>query len=343
MTTGGANDRLSKNQRREAAREKARRLREQQKRRDRVSRFALQGGLAAVVIAVVVIVVFAVTSSIRPAGPGPANMASDGVVIGENMVAQTSGAVAADGTPTPSALDTSAGTVDIRVYLDYLCPYCGQFEKTNGDQIKEWVTSGAATVEIHPIAILTTRSNGTKYSERSANAAACVADRSPDSFFDFNSLLFANQPAEGTDGLSDDQLKDYASQAGVEDTAAVNTCIDDQSFVSWVRAATERATSGPLPGTDVPAVTGTPTVLVNGEAYSGSLTDPDAFSSFVLSAAADSYSSATPAPTSSETPAPSDTSASTEAPASTETPAPGDAPVSTEAPASSEPTPAAAG
>ena len=88
-----------------------------------------------------------------------------------------------------------------------------------------------------------------------------------------------------------------AGAAGVEDTAAVNTCIDDQSFVSWVRAATERATSGPLPGTEVASVSGTPTVLVNGEAYTGSLTDADAFSSFVLSAAADTYSSATPTPT----------------------------------------------
>ncbi|MBF4461725.1 MULTISPECIES: DsbA family protein [unclassified Rathayibacter] len=297
MTNGGANDRLSKNQRREAAREKARRLREQQKRRDRAGRIALQGGLALLVIAVVAVIAFAVTSSIRPAGPGPANMASDGVVIGENMVAQTAPAVAADSTPTPSALDTTKGTVDIRVYLDYLCPYCGEFEKTNGNQIKEWVTSGAATVEIHPISILTTRSNGTKYSERSANAAACVADSAPNSFFDFNALLFANQPAEGTNGLLDDQLKQYAAQAGVQDTAKVDSCISDGSFVSWVRAATERATTGPLPGTDVPAVTGTPTVLVNGKAYSGSLTDADAFSSFVLSAAADTYSSGSPTPT----------------------------------------------
>lgn len=299
MTNGGANDRLSKNQRREAAREKARRLREQQKRRERAGRVALQGGLALVVLAIVAVVALVLVPNLtpKPAGPGPANMASDGLVVGEGMVAQTSAAMAADSTPTPSTPDTSTGTVDIRVYLDYLCPYCGQFETTNGEQIKEWVTSGAATVEIHPIAILTTRSNGTKYSERAANAAACVADRAPDSFFDFNALLFENQPAEGSDGLSDSELKGYAADAGVEDTEAVDSCIDDGSFVSWVKAATERATSGPLPGTEVERVSGTPTVLVNGEPYSGSLSDPDAFSSFVLSAAADSYSSGSPTPT----------------------------------------------
>ncbi|AJM77253.1 DsbA family protein [Rathayibacter toxicus] len=293
MTNDGANDRLSRNQRREAAREKARRFREQQKRRDRLSRIALQGGLALVVVAIVVVVAVAVSSSIRPAGPGPANIANDGVKIGENMVVQTSAGAPVEPTPTP---DASRGTVDIRIYLDYLCPFCGQFEKTNGAQIKKWVSSGAATVDFHPLAVLTTRSNGTKYSERAANAAACVIDHSPNSFYEFNSLLFENQPEEGSSGLSDEQLKNYAQQAGAADLATVNSCIDDQTFVSWVRAATDRAYSGPLPGTDVPSVTGTPMVLVNGRVYSGSMTDADAFNSFVLSAAADRYSSPTPSP-----------------------------------------------
>ncbi|NQX12100.1 thioredoxin domain-containing protein [Microbacteriaceae bacterium VKM Ac-2855] len=297
MTLGGPNDRLSKNQRREAAREKAKLLREQQKRRDRRNRFLLQGGLVVGLIAIVVVGVVLFTSSIRPAGPGPANMASDGIVFSEGMTAQTSAAIPADGTPTPTALDTSTGVVDIRVYIDYLCPYCGQFETTNGDQIKEWVTSGAATVEIHPLAILTSRSNGTKYSERAANAAACVANTDPDSFYDFSALLFANQPEEGTDGLTNDEIKGYVEQSGAADTATINSCIDDKSYVSWVQAATERALSGPLPGTSVANVSGTPTVLVNGQQYTGSLTDAEAFSAFVLQAAAATYSSATPTPT----------------------------------------------
>lgn len=297
MTLGGPNDRLSKNQRREAAREKAKLLREQQKRRDRRNRFLLQGGLVVALVAVVAIVALFFVNSIRPAGPGPANMASDGIVFGEGMVAQTSAAIPADGTPTPTQPDTTAGSVDIRIYLDYLCPYCGQFETTNGDQIKEWVTSGAATVEIHPLAILTPRSNGTKYSERAANAAACVANEQPDVFYDFNALLFANQPAEGTDGLTDAELKDYATQAGVTDAAAIGTCIDDETYVSWVQSATERATTGPLPNTSLENISATPTVLVNGEKYAGSLTDPEAFSAFVLQAAAASYSSSSPTPT----------------------------------------------
>jgi protein-disulfide isomerase len=143
--------------------------------------FAIWISVGVVIVLVGVVAVVAVLNS-RATDPGPVPAASG---INRETGAVTFG----------------KGPDKVSTWVDFMCPYCGQFEKTNGDQIKEWVTSGAATVEIHPIAILTTRSNGTKYSERSANAAACVADRSPDSFFDFNSLLFANQPAEGTDGL----------------------------------------------------------------------------------------------------------------------------------------------
>ena len=45
--------------------------------------------------------------------------------------------------------------------------------------------------------------------------------------------------------------------------------------------ATTRALDGPLPGTDLPAVTGTPTVLVDGQQYQGAIDDPAAFAAFV--------------------------------------------------------------
>jgi protein-disulfide isomerase len=170
--------------------------------------------------------------------------------------------------------------VQISVYVDYLCPYCGEFEQINGGPIEEWVESGEATLTVHPIAILTSRSNGTRYSERAAAAAACVGAVEPGSFYAFHSALFAQQPREGTDGLSDPELTDLAAtEAGATDpdTAA---CIAEGRYRGWVQDATERATSAPLPGTDS-ALRGTPTVLVNGATYPGSTTDAAAFARFV--------------------------------------------------------------
>src|SRR3954451_20756657 len=79
--TNGNEPRPSKNQRRDAAREKARQLREEQKKKDRRKRILLQTGIGVALIAIVAIVVVIITSSVRPAGPGPKNMASDGILF----------------------------------------------------------------------------------------------------------------------------------------------------------------------------------------------------------------------------------------------------------------------
>lgn len=295
---GPSDDRPTKNQRREAARLKARQLREDQKKKERRNRVLLQGGIIVGTLAIVAIVVLAITSSIHPAGPGPKNMASDGLLIGTGMQPVSTPALQPKATPVASKPDETGTVASIRVYLDYLCPFCGAFEKTNGAQIKKWVQSGAATVEIHPISLLTSKSAGTQYSLRAANAAACVANDAPADFYAFNQALFKDQPAEGSAGLTDAQLKKMVASSGVKtNISKINTCIDDVAFKSWVLDATDRALSGPLPNASVRSVTGTPTVLVNGKQYLGSLDDPKEFASFVLQAAGETYSTSTPTPT----------------------------------------------
>ena len=297
--------RPSKNDRREAAREKARQLREEQKKRERRNKILLGSGIGIGVLAVIAIVAFVIFTSIRPAGPGPANMASDGIKLSSDsagdIAVQTTAALANDADPVPSAANTD-GAVDIRIYLDYLCPYCNQFETTNNEQITQWVAAGSATYEIHPIAILTSNSLGTKYSNRAANAAACVANSSPDSFLELNSLLFTNQPKEQTEGLTNAELVDLATQAGATDPE-VAKCINDGTFNAWVTASTARALNGPLPNSDVAGVKGTPTVIVNGSQYTGSVTDADEFAAFVLQQSTVTSPTATPTPSVTETPA----------------------------------------
>jgi len=314
---------LSKNQRRAAARERAQLARKKQKRRQKQGRWLLQGGLVVVVLAVVVGIVLVITNSIRPAGPGPANMASDGIRIGQDFTAQTTPALGADDEPVATETTASSDTVDIVVYLDYLCPICGAFEAENNEYIAGLVSSGAATVEYHPIAILTNSSLGTKYSNRAANAAACVANYSPNSFFDFNTAMFENQPEEGTKGLDDARLAEIATGVdGVTSPSRITRCIDDQEFASWVGAATERALDGPLPNSNVQTFRGTPTILVNGQQYDFSTPfSNDEFRNFVVTAAGNSYADAATA-----TPSPAPTDAPAEAPSETPAEAPAETP-----------------
>jgi protein-disulfide isomerase len=306
MTIGGPDDdRLSKSQRRDAARRKAKQLREEQRKKDRRNRVFLQGGIALAAIAIVGLIAVVIVTSIRPVGPGPANMASDGILIGEGMKVVQSPALAPEGKPIPSKPDATGTVTDIRIYLDYLCPLCGDFEKTNSTQIAKLVEAGAATVEIHPVALLTRKSAGTEYSLRAANAAACVANYAPDAFFDFNSAMFVDQPEEGSAGRTDAELFDVVKKSGVNtNLSSIQTCITGRTFTSWVDAATTRAVTGPLPNTDLKAIKGTPTVLVNGKQYVGSLTDPKEFAAFVLQAAGETYSTSTATPTPTPTPPP---------------------------------------
>jgi protein-disulfide isomerase len=284
---------------RAAAREKARQLRTTQQRKDRRNRTLLSGGIVLGVLAIAAIVAVVIMGAIRPTVPGPKNMASDGVLVGSGLKVKATPALAADANPIPSTPATNGSSVDIRIYADYLCKLCGEFQRTNLKQLQPLVKDGAVTVEMHPVAIYTSHSAGTRYSLRAANAAACVANYSPKSFWAFNQSLFEHQPAEGGPGLTDDQLTKLAEAAGAS-PADVDSCVGDGRFKTWVGNASDRALSGPIPNSSVKKMTNALLVLVNGKPYTGSLTNADDFKAFVLQAQGDEYSS-----TSTPTPSPS--------------------------------------
>lgn len=298
--------RPSRTERRAEARDKARALRETQRKKERRTFWIVQGSIAVVVLAIIAVVALVLTNSVRPEGPGPRNMASDGIKIGPDFTAASTPALPAGADPIPSE-SNPAGVVEIQIFVDYLCPVCAEFEEENAELIRTLVESGAATVEYHPISILTNLSAGTRYSLRAANAAACIANHAPNEFFDFHEALFANQPEEGTPGLTDDELIELTRSVGVTSTL-VDGCIVDQEFRSWVQAATERALTGPLSvaNTEVESITGTPTILVNGELFEYRYPfEQSELSQFVLEAAGDEFAinpTPTPTPTSPPTP-----------------------------------------
>ncbi|GAB1640475.1 DsbA family protein [Krasilnikovia sp. MM14-A1259] len=151
--------------------------------------------------------------------------------------------------------------VKLEIYADYMCPYCGRFERANGAEITRLVSDGTARQYLYPLAFLDQMSDGTRYSTRAANAAATVYDRAPDKLAPFNTALFAHQPAEGSSGLSDAQIADLARQAGVPQ--AVVETFTKRIFEPWVTSSTQAAFAAGLQGT--------PTVKINGVPFHGDL------------------------------------------------------------------------
>ncbi|WP_182113062.1 MULTISPECIES: thioredoxin domain-containing protein [unclassified Actinotalea] len=161
-------------------------------------------------------------------------------------------------------IDVPEDAVVVTVYADFMCPICGQFEQVNGADLDELREAGEVVVEYRPVSILDRFSQGSQFSTRSATALALVADRAPEAFLGFNQALFASQPAEGTSGLSDEQIAELAEAAGVPQdvtrTIADGSYMEgEDSFAPWVAAATEQASR------DFAPQFGTPTVLVDGE------------------------------------------------------------------------------
>ncbi|WP_435746537.1 DsbA family protein [Microbacterium sp. PMB16] len=295
---------------REAVREKAQQVHAQQSRA-RLMRRIIIGAVAVVAVgAIGTAVTLAVSAQVSKPQLTPTGMEADGVTVNdiaaiaasdESLTTPAPEATESGDKATPTPEPTTSQKVDIHIYVDYLSPDAGEFERANARQLASWITEGAVSVTYHPVALLTASSNGTKYSLRSAAAAACVATHSPAQFYAFNHDLLDDQPEVGSDGLSDADLANLAGAVGVDNAKAVRSCIQDEDFVTWAKDATTRALEGPLAGSDDLALQAAPMIVANGEAYVGALDDPAEFSQFVLTVASDAfYESETPAPT--ETP-----------------------------------------
>lgn len=304
MSSNDENDTSSapvKRDAREAVREKAQQVHAQQQRAGLLRRVLIGAGIVAVLAVTGIGVSLAWSSAGDKPQLAPANMEQDGVVIDEVATASALSAPvedpAAEAEASTSADEAKPAPVEIRVYVDYLSVQSREFQQTNAAQLGEWAKQGAVTLSYHPVALLTAKSNGTKYSLRAANAGVCVATHSPDTFFTFNHELLTRQPEFDTDGFDNKALADKAIASGAEDPKAMRSCIEDGNYISWVQAATARALSEPLPGADGQKLTGTPTVLVDGKPYVGSMTDANEFAQFVLMLSSDAYYKATPSPT----------------------------------------------
>lgn len=186
-------------------------------------------------------------------------------VVGIGIAVQSNRDSSATAGPstTPPGADADFGIyrgdvsapVTVTVYEDFQCPFCKAFEQQLGPSLRSDISKGEIRVEYRPIAFLDDAST-TKYSSRALETAACaLADRGPAVFARLHDLLFANQPVEGSAGLSDDQLSALAEQAGA-DKSAVSACQAQGTYDAWAAKATDQSSKD--------GITSTPTYLVNG-------------------------------------------------------------------------------
>lgn len=226
--------------RRNDARTKAARLQAQAAAAERRRRSILVAVAVAVVTALAVGVTLVVRHHNATSGQVDAKFGKQGVI-----------AVPAPAGSRPAAKNA----VTIRTAFDYICPYCKQLEEQTDAWQQEQVKAGRIKREIIPVAVLNDSSNGTRYSTRSAAAAYAVATADPSKVLDFTAAMYADQPEEGSDGLSNARILQTARRF-VAHNSAMDNDITARRYESYVTRVSDQASKDGLAAT--------PTVWVNG-------------------------------------------------------------------------------
>ena len=163
------------------------------------------------------------------------------------------------------------GPVRVDAYIDFLCPFCRQFELAAGPALAGLVADGRISLAQHPMNFLDEAST-TSYSTRAAAASGCAADQGR--FTEYAHALFVSQPPEGGPGLSDEELAGLGRGAGL-DGPEFTACLAAGTYRDWPSFVTARAAAA--------GVGATPTVLVAGV---GVDPDPQAITAAVAAALA---------------------------------------------------------
>ncbi len=219
-----------------AAAERAAAIRAEHERRERRTRMIVIGS---VVVAMLLIVVALTYVMSRGDTSGQVTTPPEGVV---------------DGYSVPMGPDDAP--VNVTVYEDFMCPYCGLFEQVSSERLKEYADSGDVQVRYHVVSFLD-RASSDRFSTRAANALYVVLDEAgPEAAVAFHDAVYANQPEEGGAGIPDEELIQMAVDAGASEEA-VRGPIEDLKYEQFVVNSTSEWSER--------GFTGTPAVAVNGE------------------------------------------------------------------------------
>jgi protein-disulfide isomerase len=168
---------------------------------------------------------------------------------------------------TSGKLITQAGSTDPKVvvsfYEDFLCPACGNFERTYGPTVSKLIDTGAIAADYSMVSILDSAQNQ-NYSSRAGAASLCVADESIDAYRRFHTALYSKgiQPDERGSSFPDNaKLIELAREAGV--VGKVPDCINSGKYLDKVKGAAA-----------ADKINATPTIKINGKDYEP--TTPDA-------------------------------------------------------------------
>lgn len=211
---------------------KEQRLRRQ--RRQRLVTIAVISGIALILVAII-----AVPSILRATAP-----------VGEFTTITPREYPMKDG----RALGAEDAPVLVEVYEDFQCPACRDFsQQIEPLVIDNEVATGRIRYVFRHFPFIDDRAPGNE-SDQSANASMCATEQGQ--FWEYHEMLFANWNGENHGAFSDRRLIAFAEALGL-DMDQFNNCFRENRYQAEINDDLEKGRQA--------GVTGTPSVLVNGQ------------------------------------------------------------------------------
>lgn len=243
----------TKAERREAAREKARKLQELEEKRAKRNKL--------ITIIVIVVAIALVGVAIWSIVANGSDDEEDAMRQEYDPVAVQVEPVTIEGADVPTGFSVlgedaeySEDAQRVEIYFDYMCIHCNNLEQWNGGDLNEITAQGDAEIFYYPVAIM-----NNDISVYGAATFQYIAENSPEhlmayhkNLFDITDAYLYNREAVRPDW---DSVKQAARDAGVSDD--VVDSLESEVDLEWVNAANQQFSAN--------GFTGTPTVLLNGE------------------------------------------------------------------------------
>lgn len=247
-----------------SAREQARKMQQEQARKQKTQSLLLRVGV--VVLTLLVVAGLTVWVMTRGGGgnytEGPAPAAANeqggfvlsssteleaGDELGEIDAEDLSGAeTSGEGDLPPGVTSREEGEAPhVVIYTDAGCPSCGIFESAYHAMLSEWVDAGAITLEYRSVTFV-----APPYSSQTANAFACMAEEAPESYMSYLGEVTAVRADNGE--FSNEELADLAQQ---NYDADISSCVSDGTYRAFAQYTGNLASEN--------GIQGTPTIFVD--------------------------------------------------------------------------------
>jgi protein-disulfide isomerase len=171
-------------------------------------------------IAIVIAIIAGIMASNSNVDTGTAQQGneSNAEVSKLSFSSLTSGGSAVRGDPS--------APVTIVEFSDFQCPNCGRFARNTAPQIvEEYIETGKANMVYKHFPIRGPDSIAASLASQCANEQG--------KFWEFHDLLFNSQEAEGSGWASPANMKEFASELGL-DREKFDSCLDSERYSSFV-------------------------------------------------------------------------------------------------------------